>query len=90
MTPIPTPDLLQKQARKLNELNRGEIAVLRKMHEGQTLHRGRGSWRMSDGCAVADRVAQRVIADHRVVGVGDTLFEGGPSETYRYADSARW
>ncbi len=41
---------------------------------------------MSNGRYVNAAVARIVIADKHVVGVGDTLFEDGPSQTWRFVE----
>lgn len=43
-------------------------------------------WRMSSGKYVNDEVARIAIASKHVIGVGDTLFPGGLSQTWRYAE----
>jgi hypothetical protein len=42
-------------------------------------------WRLSDGAQVRPAVAKLVIADVRVTGVGDALFSGAASQTFRFA-----
>jgi hypothetical protein len=55
-----------------------------------TLHvsfeRPHRKWFLSDGAHVADEVAQIVVAQPEIVGVGNTLFaDGGPSQTFHAA-----
>jgi hypothetical protein len=40
---------------------------------------------LSDGSSVTDGVAKVVVADPRVVGVGDALFENMPGQTWRWS-----
>jgi hypothetical protein len=39
-----------------------------------------------DGTSVTDEIAKIVTADHRVVGVGDSLFHNMPSQIWRWAE----
>jgi ABC-type cobalamin transport system ATPase subunit len=44
-------------------------------------------WQLSNGAVVAPEVAQRVIADRSVVGVGDTLLDDRRlSQTFGYIE----
>jgi hypothetical protein len=61
--------------------------------EGLTLQlsyeRASARWRLSDGAQVRPAVAALVVADARVVGVGDALFSGFASQTYRFASEEK-
>jgi hypothetical protein len=64
-----------------------------RLREGVSLNlsfeRGMHRWRLSNGTPVSDDVAKIVVADHRVTGVGDALFQNLPSQTYRYVESQK-
>jgi hypothetical protein len=81
---------LQRKHRRLDRNRRAAAAVLTKLQRGQSLNlsfeRGMRRWRLSDGSAVTDELAKIVVADHRVVGAGDTLFRNLPSQVWRWAD----
>jgi hypothetical protein len=63
-------------------------SVLAKLQEGAVLYSGRvrdGRWWMvSDGTRITRNTAKAVISDPRVVGCGDSLFEGVLAQTFRY------
>jgi hypothetical protein len=58
------------------------------MQRGASLHMSFGrdgrSWMLSDGDCISDAVALLVLAHPSVVGVGDSLFAGSSSQTFRY------
>jgi hypothetical protein len=58
------------------------------MRNGCTMHAEFGQaglrWRMSNGHFVSNEVAEIIITDKHVIGVGDTLFAGEPSQTWRF------
>jgi hypothetical protein len=64
--------------------------VLKSMQAGASLRlhyqRGRPLWDLTTGTFVTADVAELVIADNRVVGVGDALFPGVHSQTWRFSD----
>jgi hypothetical protein len=67
--------------------------VVAALRNGQTLHRhhawhGPIWWLSKDGTRIADEVAQLVVNDPAVVGVGDALPLGAdaPAQTFRYAE----
>jgi hypothetical protein len=67
-------------------------AVLHEMRDrGAALHLHYGPdgriWFLSSGARVRHTTAQDIIADRRVVGVGDALFEGHLAQTYRWIGS---
>jgi hypothetical protein len=88
MTATPTPSTLRNSSRRLDRLNVAVDVVLQAMRAGATLHLEFPGprWRMSNGRYVNDTVAQIVIANQRVVGVGDTLFASTLSQTWRYIE----
>jgi hypothetical protein len=79
---------LQRRHRRLDRRVNSANFVIACMRDGATLHlafqRGGPVWSLSDGRRITDDVARVVIADHRVVGVGDCLLKNLPSQTYRY------
>jgi hypothetical protein len=91
---VPTPTLLGRYARRLDRRNRGVTTVLAQMRgAGASLHkhfaRGRPVWVLSTGGEVPPDIATLVIANGNVVDVGDTLFGGELSQTFRYATNPR-
>jgi hypothetical protein len=70
-------------------LNAKVMKLLATMRAGVTLHcnqpRGGPLWALSNGDEVDAATARLVVAYPRIVGVGDTLFVGTMSQTYRYA-----
>jgi hypothetical protein len=59
------------------------------MRAGAALHLTYGSqtpWTLSNGMAVTNAVARVLVASPNVVGVGDTLFGEGPSQTFRWVE----
>jgi hypothetical protein len=88
---IPTVKKLDVQARKLDRINSRVLRVLELMRtRGVTLHfdqSGRPArWWLSTGAEVGERTAAVLIARREIVSVGDALFAGAPSQTYRYAE----
>jgi hypothetical protein len=65
--------------------------VLHAMRNGATLHlefyETGPRWRMSNGRYVNAAVARIVITNKNVVGVGDTLFADGTSQTWRFVEN---
>jgi hypothetical protein len=88
MTAIPTSSGLRNSSRCLDRRNAGVAVVLAAMRNGACLQlefNPTGSrWRMSNGKYVNVDVARTVIANKHVVGVGDSLFAGELSQTWRY------
>jgi hypothetical protein len=78
-------------ARHLDRRNAKVERVLVEMAHGAALHlhfdRKRGPlWTLSeDGVLIDAEIAALVIAHPDVAPVGDSLFAGAPSQTYRYA-----
>jgi hypothetical protein len=87
MTIHTVSSLRAKRHRFETRLEKAEI-VLAAMRHGCSLHleyRKQGPrWALSNGREVPDNVAKLVIASSSVVGVGDALFEGAPSQTFRW------
>ena len=80
----------RNRSRRLDRLNRSVDIVLQAMRDGATLqlqfHQTGSKWRTSNGHYVSNEVAKIIIIDKRVAGVGDTLFAGGLSQTWRYVE----
>lgn len=87
---IPTTSTLRRNSRRLNKRNAGFGAVIRAMRAGATLHleyhQAGPRWRVLSGPYVADVIARAVITHKQVIGVGDTLFTGGMSQTWRFVE----
>lgn len=64
--------------------------VITDMQRGQSLHlhyeHGRSQWRLSDGTAVSEGIAKKVVAHDCVVGANDSLFRTMPSQTRRFIE----
>jgi hypothetical protein len=87
---IHTQGELARKARRLDRRNRAVEQALSELRRGATLlfsHSPHPHWRLSTGALVSDRVAHTLIDLPGVVGVGDTLFAGELSQTYRHAES---
>jgi hypothetical protein len=98
---IPTPASLAKAARRLDrraqiKRKREERAkrVLERLKAGALLRRhhqrGRIVWCLvwkSGSEFVTHEAVTDALTSGQIVGVGDTLFEGAPSQTYRYAET---
>jgi hypothetical protein len=69
--------------RRLAEINDAAAAL----RAGAALHltyQPAAQWLLSTGVAVTDTVACMIIANPNVIAVGDALFDGVPSQTYRW------
>jgi hypothetical protein len=81
---------LQRRHRRLDRWVNSANFIISCMRAGATLHltyRRNGPVRsLSDGRRVSDEIAQMVIVDRRVAAVGDSLFRGMTSQTYRYTE----
>jgi hypothetical protein len=79
---------LQRRHYKLDRRINSASFVLSCMRGGATLHltyqHSGPAWALSDGRRVPDEVARLVTNDHRVVGVGDVLFQGMAAQTFRF------
>jgi hypothetical protein len=88
---IPTVSTLRAAGRRLTKrvgrIEQAE-AVLNEMRAGAALHlqhtKHGPCWALSNGRQVSDDVAKLVTASSSVVGVGDELFEGVTSQTFRW------
>jgi hypothetical protein len=64
------------------------LVTLAMRERGLTLHcsqeRPWWRWWLSNGQRVTNSIAQLVISDLHIVGVGDTLFDGACSQTFRH------
>jgi hypothetical protein len=67
-----------KADQMLTAMRRGECLLLEHRWFGR-------AWCLSGGRSVDDAVAKIVVEHPRVVGVGDSLFKGTPSQTWRWA-----
>lgn len=88
---IPTAKKLDTQGRRLNRLNGRTFRILEVMRcRGVLLHFDQSGrpprWWLSNGQQVDEQTAAVLITRHEVVSVGDALFAGAPSQTYRYAE----
>jgi hypothetical protein len=81
---------LQRQARRLDRLNAAKERALTAMRNGAALHcrhgRGHTVWWLSTGKILPPGVGSAMVRDPRVAGVGDGLFEGEFSQTFRFVD----
>jgi hypothetical protein len=81
---------LRRKHRRLDRSRQAVAAILTAMQRGQSLNlsleRGQRRWRLSGGSSVPNEVAKLVVADPRVLAVGDTLFKDLPSQTWRWTD----
>jgi hypothetical protein len=80
---------LRLQQRRVDRRRAGAATVLTAMERhGLTLHlhfsNSGPTWTLSNGVRVPPDVAQIVTSNLNVVGVGDTLFPGGVSQTWRF------
>lgn len=86
----PTPQRIRKVQRRLDRQRREAEATTAAMKAGAVLYHQLGGrdpgWILSTGRRVSDEVAKIVCFDHRVVGVGDSLFGAALSQTWRWAD----
>ena len=90
MSPTTRLSIVRNRTRRLDRLNHKVAVVLQVMRGGATLQlqfcQAGQKWRTSNGHYVSGEVAKIVIIDKRVVGVGDTLFAGGLSQTWRFIE----
>jgi hypothetical protein len=87
---IHTPASLQRINRRLTRRSAGVTQVLSAMEHGAALHlhfqNGRAIWRLSTGAFITTEIADAMIQNARVVGVGDSLFPDYPSQTWRFCE----
>jgi hypothetical protein len=64
--------------------------VLQRMEKGEALHleyiKCDPAWHLSSGTKIQDKVARTVIQNSNVRDVGDALFNGVPSQTWRWVE----
>jgi hypothetical protein len=79
-----------KRVHRDDHLKMKPATVLAAMRKGEYLvleHRWFGRcWCLSGGRPVDDVVAKAVIENHHVTGVGDALFKGVASQTWRWTE----
>jgi hypothetical protein len=88
MMMIHTPATLRSNRRRLDRRLQGAEQVLNALQAGDALHfqytRSGPCWTLTNGRPVSDKIARLVIASSSVVGVGDALFRGTASQTWRW------
>jgi hypothetical protein len=81
---------INRRHRRFDRARNGAAVVMTKLQRGAALNlsfeRGAPRWVLSDGTPVRDEIAKIVVANHRVINVGDALFKGMPGQTFRYCD----
>lgn len=88
---IRTAEKLDAQGRRLGRINSRTARILELMQRrGVTLHLDQSGtrpvWWLSTGERVDEQVAALLVGRPSIVGVGDALIAGVPSQTYRYAE----
>ena len=82
---------IRAQARRLDRVNGKVATVLTAMQRGEALlleYRWYGCvWCLSGGRHITDEIAQAVIQNANVTGVGDALFSDVPAQTWRWIES---
>jgi hypothetical protein len=77
----------RRLANRVGRLKTAEL-VLAEMRNGVALHlqhtKHGPCWALSNGTPVPDSIAQLVITSSSIVGVGDALFDGVASQTFRW------
>src|SRR6516162_2018336 len=90
---ILTPASLRAKNRRLDRRLSGINHAAAVMRNGAALHlayrSGGAQWTLSTGEAVSDAVARALIANPNIVGVGDALFAGELSQTWRFSETPR-
>jgi hypothetical protein len=90
---IHTPASLRVKTRRLDRRLSGINHAAAVMRSGAALHltyrSGGPQWTLSNGEAVSNVVARALIADPNIVGVGDALFAGELSQTWRWGGGPR-
>src|SRR5262245_11247919 len=86
---IHTPQSRARTAQRLDRRIRSVDRVVAHLRAGGTLHLAYGRrpiWTLSPGDQEIDaKIARLLIQRPDVIAVGDTLFDGVPSQTYRIA-----
>jgi hypothetical protein len=89
---IHIPHELARKGQRLNRLNIGVEHVIAAMRRGAALRRMHRAnftqWALSTGMPVSAEVARTVIFRGDVAGVGDSLFDRGLSQTWRWVEPA--
>jgi hypothetical protein len=86
-TSIHTAPALAHKARRLDRRNHSVEGVLAAMRQGASLHLSfspRPHWRLSTGTWLTDEMARTLINLPNATAVGDALFAGELSQTFRY------
>jgi hypothetical protein len=90
---VHTPTSLRNKNRRLDRRLDGINRAAAAMRAGAALHlayrSGGAQWTLSTGEAVSDAVARALIAQPNIVGVGDALFAGELSQTWRWKGGPR-
>jgi hypothetical protein len=85
---IHTPASLRVKSRRLDRRLIGANRAAAAMRAGAALHltyrAGSAQWALSTGEAVSNAVAGLLIVNPNIVGVGDALFAGELSQTWRW------
>jgi hypothetical protein len=85
---IHTPTSLRAKNRRLDRRLVGVNRAVVTMRAGAALHlayrSGGAQWTLSTGEAVSNAIAHSLIANPNIVGVGDALFAGELSQTWRW------
>jgi hypothetical protein len=84
---IPTVSSLYRNRRRADRKLAAAALVLDAMRGGAALHleyTPPPRWTLSNGHEVPDEIARLVVASASVVGVGDALFAGVASQTFRW------
>lgn len=88
---IHTVSSLQRSSRRLDRRRASVEGALAAMRHGATLHLQFGPtkawWVLSCGWALSPDIAEILIARPEVQAVGDTLFPGTRSQTWRFIES---
>ena len=79
---------LRNKRRRVERQLESAGLVLTALRRGAALHfqyaKTGPQWTLSSGHRVDDDVARMVVASSSVVGVGDALFDGAASQTFRW------
>ena len=85
---IHTVNSLRANRRRVERQLESAELVLTALRRGAALHlqyaKSGPQWTLSSGHRVDDDVARMVVASSSVVGVGDALFNGAASQTFRW------
>jgi len=88
LTAIHTVASVTRDRRRLDRQRRAVSRALDAMRQSATLHLrhepNRPRWLLSNGWPVPEDVAAILINHPNVIGVGDSLYAGARSQTWRY------